>query len=108
MTLGTWALASTIATVTAGLSLEWGPVPGDLLRVHGQRIRLSRRLREAGLAAFDERDTTCCYALQDKVWVHDPAGAPWEVYTVKDDDPVDGRPATASLPVAASQEPCCA
>ena len=57
------------------------------------------RLRDAGLAAFDERDTTCCYALQDKVWVHDPAGAPWEVYTVKDDNPVDGRPATASLPL---------
>ena len=57
------------------------------------------RLRQAGLAAFDERDTTCCYALQDKVWVHDPAGAPWEVYTVKDDNPADGRPATASLPL---------
>jgi catechol 2,3-dioxygenase-like lactoylglutathione lyase family enzyme len=57
------------------------------------------RLREAGLAAFDERDTTCCYALQDKVWVHDPAGAPWEIYTVKDDNPADARPATASLPL---------
>jgi hypothetical protein len=55
------------------------------------------RLKEAGLAAFDERDTTCCYALQDKVWVTDPAGAPWEIYTVKDDNPVDGRPATASI-----------
>jgi catechol 2,3-dioxygenase-like lactoylglutathione lyase family enzyme len=49
------------------------------------------RLREAGLAAFDEKDTTCCYALQDKVWVHDPAGAPWEIYTVKDDDPANPR-----------------
>lgn len=57
------------------------------------------RLREAGLAAFDEKDTTCCYALQDKVWVHDPAGAPWEIYTVKDDDPANPRPATASLPL---------
>ncbi len=28
------------------------------------------RLKEAGLASFDENDTTCCYALQDKVWVH--------------------------------------
>ena len=46
------ALASAIASVTAGLALEWGPVPGDLLRVHGQRIRLSRRLREAGTAAL--------------------------------------------------------
>lgn len=59
------------------------------------------RLRDAGLATFDERDTTCCYALQDKVWVHDPAGAPWEIYTVKDDDPAGARPATASLSLLA-------
>jgi catechol 2,3-dioxygenase-like lactoylglutathione lyase family enzyme len=57
------------------------------------------RLREAGLAAFDEKDTTCCYALQDKVWVHDPAGAPWEVYTVKDDDPSNPLPASSTLPL---------
>jgi catechol 2,3-dioxygenase-like lactoylglutathione lyase family enzyme len=48
----------------------------------------SARLSAAGLAAIEENETTCCHALQDKVWVHDPAGAPWEVYTVKDDDPV--------------------
>ena len=46
------ALAADIARVTAGLALEWGPVPGDLLRVQGQRVRLSRRLREAGMAAL--------------------------------------------------------
>jgi catechol 2,3-dioxygenase-like lactoylglutathione lyase family enzyme len=51
------------------------------------------RLKDAGLATFDEKDTTCCYALQDKVWVHDPAGAPWEIYTVKDDNPTDARDA---------------
>ncbi len=45
------ALAPAIAAVTDALDLEWGPVPGDLLRVHGQRVRLSRRLREAGTAA---------------------------------------------------------
>jgi len=45
------ALASAIAAVTDDLELEWGPVPGDLLRVHGQRVRLSRRLREAGAVA---------------------------------------------------------
>jgi catechol 2,3-dioxygenase-like lactoylglutathione lyase family enzyme len=27
-------------------------------------------------------NTSCCYAVQDKVWVNDPNGAPWEVYTV--------------------------
>ncbi|HET7901750.1 MAG TPA: ArsI/CadI family heavy metal resistance metalloenzyme [Candidatus Nanopelagicales bacterium] len=51
------------------------------------------RLSDAGLATFDEKDTTCCFALQDKVWVHDPAGVPWEVYTVKDDDPAGARDA---------------
>ena len=59
------------------------------------------RLKDAGLATFDERDTTCCYALQDKVWVHDPAGAPWEIYTVKDDNPADARDAF-DLPVLAT------
>jgi hypothetical protein len=45
-------LAPAIAEIAADLALEWGPVPGDLLHVHGQRIRLSRRLREAGTAAM--------------------------------------------------------
>ena len=70
------------------------------------------RLGDAGLATFDEDDTTCCYALQDKVWVHDPAGAPWEVYVVKDENPANAQPATTSVPVlasaSASASPCCA
>jgi hypothetical protein len=45
----------------------------------------STRLAESGLVTFDERDTTCCYARQDKVWVSDPAGNRWEVYTVLED-----------------------
>ncbi|MDO8308539.1 MAG: ArsI/CadI family heavy metal resistance metalloenzyme [Actinomycetota bacterium] len=70
----------------------------------------SDRLRDAGLATFDEADTTCCYALQDKVWVHDPAGTPWEVYVVKDDNPADARPASSSIPLldASAPTPCCA
>ncbi|MFE3589061.1 ArsI/CadI family heavy metal resistance metalloenzyme [Streptomyces niveus] len=43
------------------------------------------RLRDAGLATFEENDTSCCYALQDKVWVHGPGREPWEVYVVKAD-----------------------
>ncbi|MET7291877.1 ArsI/CadI family heavy metal resistance metalloenzyme [Streptomyces griseoloalbus] len=43
------------------------------------------RLGEAGLATTEEDDTTCCYALQDKVWVHGPGQEPWEVYVVKAD-----------------------
>jgi catechol 2,3-dioxygenase-like lactoylglutathione lyase family enzyme len=44
------------------------------------------RLAEAGLAAIDERDTTCCYARQDKFWVQGaPNGERWEIYTVLQD-----------------------
>ena len=39
------------------------------------------RLNEMGLEPPQEQ-TTCCYAVQDKVWVTDPDGAPWEVYAV--------------------------
>jgi catechol 2,3-dioxygenase-like lactoylglutathione lyase family enzyme len=43
------------------------------------------RLAGAGLATATEENTACCYAVQDKVWVDDPDGAPWEVYTVLSD-----------------------
>jgi catechol 2,3-dioxygenase-like lactoylglutathione lyase family enzyme len=45
----------------------------------------TQRLAEEGLATDVEEDTTCCYAVQDKVWVSGPGGEPWEVYVVKAD-----------------------
>ena len=46
------------------------------------------RLAEAGFASVDERDTTCCYARQDKFWVTGtPNGEAWEIYTVLADSP---------------------
>jgi catechol 2,3-dioxygenase-like lactoylglutathione lyase family enzyme len=50
------------------------------------------RLSGQGLATATEQGTTCCYAVQDKVWVDDPDGAPWEVYTVLAD--ADQGPST--------------
>jgi catechol 2,3-dioxygenase-like lactoylglutathione lyase family enzyme len=41
------------------------------------------RLQEAGMLTVQENDTSCCYAVQDKVWVHGPGQEPWEVYVVK-------------------------
>jgi catechol 2,3-dioxygenase-like lactoylglutathione lyase family enzyme len=38
-----------------------------------------------GLAGEEELDVQCCHAKQDKVWVHDPSGAPWEFYAITDD-----------------------
>jgi catechol 2,3-dioxygenase-like lactoylglutathione lyase family enzyme len=43
------------------------------------------RLSTSGLATYAEEDTSCCYALQDKVWVTGPGQEPWEVYVVKAD-----------------------
>jgi catechol 2,3-dioxygenase-like lactoylglutathione lyase family enzyme len=49
---------------------------------------IQSRLADAGLASVDERDTTCCYAKQDKFWVTGtPNGEAWEVYTVLADSP---------------------
>lgn len=89
------------------------------------------RLAGEGLATATEDEVTCCFAVQDKVWVDDPAGAPWEIYTVLADaetpagqlrtvDPEGnavcgpGACGTAAgrgpIPVSATEDttPCCA
>jgi hypothetical protein len=42
----------------------------------------SARLTDRGLTPSSEDEVACCYALQDKIWVDDPSGAPWELYAV--------------------------
>ncbi|MGY1651978.1 ArsI/CadI family heavy metal resistance metalloenzyme [Geodermatophilus sp. SYSU D01119] len=54
------------------------------------------RLADAGLATRTEEQTTCCYAVQDKVWVTAPGGEPWEVYTVTADARPDLEGATTT------------
>ena len=70
-----------------------------------------RRLADEGLATATEDQVSCCFALQDKVWVDAPDGEPWEIYTVLADveseavdPPVDG-PCCATRPDAAPR--CC-
>ncbi len=58
----------------------------------------TNRLAAAGLSPREEKSTNCCHALQDKAWVHDPAGVPWEFYTVLDDAPEATRsPLTSAI-----------
>jgi len=40
------------------------------------------RLQTANYDVDIEREETCCYAKQTKVWTSDPDGRRWEVYTV--------------------------
>jgi catechol 2,3-dioxygenase-like lactoylglutathione lyase family enzyme len=60
------------------------------------------RLESAGLDTRTEEGTTCCHAVQDKVWVDDPSGAPWEFYVITDDNPTETDAA------AVADESCCA
>jgi catechol 2,3-dioxygenase-like lactoylglutathione lyase family enzyme len=63
----------------------------------------TKRLTGEGLETLTEDDTTCCYAVQDKVWVHGPGKEPWEVYTVKGDSAAYGGDSAASVTPAS----CC-
>jgi catechol 2,3-dioxygenase-like lactoylglutathione lyase family enzyme len=48
-------------------------------------IEAKGRFEAAGLRTVSEEGTSCCYAVQDKVWVEDPDGNSWEVFVVKND-----------------------
>ncbi|WP_194898647.1 ArsI/CadI family heavy metal resistance metalloenzyme [Catenulispora pinisilvae] len=49
------------------------------------------RLADEGLPTAVEEATTCCYAVQDKVWVTGPGAERWEVYTVLADAQLEGQ-----------------
>jgi catechol 2,3-dioxygenase-like lactoylglutathione lyase family enzyme len=70
------------------------------------------RFKEAGLALFEEKDTNCCYALQDKVWLTDPDGNRWEIFVVKVGDTAPEQnvvtPGNLETVPAVAQSPCCA
>ena len=68
----------------------------------------TNRLAEAGLATRIEDNTTCCYAVQDKVWVTGPGNEPWEVYTVTSDARPDLEGKTSlELSQVAGDGTCC-
>jgi len=64
------------------------------------------RMRAEGVETTAEMDTNCCYAQQDKVWVHDPAGTPWEIYTITDNAPEEVA-AKVELVGAMNDGACC-
>ena len=44
------------------------------------------RLARHGIATKVEKNVTCCYAVQDKLWATDPDGNKWEVFVVLNND----------------------
>jgi catechol 2,3-dioxygenase-like lactoylglutathione lyase family enzyme len=75
-------------------------------------VEAKGRFEAEGLRTFTEEDTSCCYAVQDKVWIEDPDGNSWEVFVVKGEAAVMGEaPALGDnasaccTPVALSKKP---
>ncbi len=70
-------------------------------------LAMGERLRRANLLTIDEINTTCCYAVQDKVWVYDPDGNAWEIFYTKEDSEFEsaGEPMDLSLCCVAPSEP---
>ena len=63
------------------------------------------RLSAAELPTAVEEQASCCYAVQDKVWVDGPGGEPWEIYTVLSDAEMPAGELRAGDPSGAA---CCA
>jgi catechol 2,3-dioxygenase-like lactoylglutathione lyase family enzyme len=87
------ALNEVPSLVSAGALSHLGLQVGSTEDVLATRQRWS----EAGLITRDEMKTDCCYATQDKSWVHDPDGNEWEVFVVLKDN----------LPETAESSSCC-
>ena len=71
---------------------------GIQLRSTADVLAYRERWTSAGLITRDEMQTDCCYANQDKTWVHDPDGNQWEAFVVLEDN----------LPESAEASTCCA
>jgi catechol 2,3-dioxygenase-like lactoylglutathione lyase family enzyme len=61
----------------------------------------SDRLKQTDLSVTPKTQSTCCYALQDKVWVKAPDGADWEIYVVLEDS------ATFAVAQKTASPACC-
>jgi catechol 2,3-dioxygenase-like lactoylglutathione lyase family enzyme len=59
---------------------------------------------QEGLSTRDEMGTECCYARQDKAWVHDPDGNEWEVFIVLEDN----LPEKTTVAQSCCAPTCCA
>ncbi len=61
-------------------------------------LAFKQQLEKGGVKTLDEMNTTCCYAVQDKIWVADPTGFRWEIYVFKgDSETAHDRPASSAV-----------
>jgi hypothetical protein len=81
-------------------------------------VAATTALKQHGFEVDVEEQTTCCFAVQDKVWVNGPDASRWEVYTVlaHDDETVvdevggsccSSEPGDGALSVKTAPSTCC-
>jgi predicted enzyme related to lactoylglutathione lyase len=102
--------------------IEGGGEPGSINHLgvevfsSEEVVAATTRLSNEGMATDIEESTTCCYAVQNKVWVDGPDASRWEVYTVLADAPVtdglagDGQcctSATGASALSVTGQACC-
>jgi catechol 2,3-dioxygenase-like lactoylglutathione lyase family enzyme len=74
--------------------IEGGGEPGSINHLGVEVFSTSevaaatQYLTGVGFETDVEEQVTCCYAVQDKVWVKGPDGACWEFYTVLEDSKI--------------------
>ena len=97
-----------LETPTLNLSMREAPRSGVNASHFGIQVATAEdvalataRFQRLGLETHVEQNTSCCYAVQDKVWVEDPDGNAWEVFVVKGDAP------TMRGPGATGETACC-
>lgn len=93
------ALALMPGTPTPGAH-HFGVKLADQGAVAAAAARLADRVQSS------EEGATCCWAVQDKIWLTDPDGRAWEVYTVTDDGPVVAKSEASTCCV--DDASCCA
>ncbi len=71
--------------IVEGGSAHFGVQVKSVAEVHAA----IERFKTAGIETITEEATTCCYAVQDKVWAVDPDGHKWEVFVVLEADAKD-------------------
>ena len=72
----------------------------------GDVAAAAARLTSEGLPTATEDQVSCCFAVQDKVWVDGPDGEPWEIYTVLSDVEMPAGQLRATAP--GEDALCCA
>jgi catechol 2,3-dioxygenase-like lactoylglutathione lyase family enzyme len=80
----------TLNEIDGQVAVEGGSAHfGVQVKTIGEVHAAIERFKQAGIETITEEGTTCCYAVQDKMWAVDPDGHKWEVFVVLQADAKD-------------------